>query len=26
VPNAQRALITAGGFFFNAQGLSLCAE
>jgi acetyl-CoA acetyltransferase len=24
VPNAQRALITAGGFFFNAQGLSLC--
>jgi len=26
VPNAQRALITAGGFFFNAQGLSLCTE
>jgi acetyl-CoA acetyltransferase len=26
VPDAQRALITAGGFFFNAQGLSLCAE
>jgi len=25
VPNAQRALITAGGFFFNAQGLTLCA-
>lgn len=26
VPNAQRALITAGGFFFNAQGLCLCAD
>jgi acetyl-CoA acetyltransferase len=26
VPNAQRALITAGGFFFNAQGLSLCVD
>jgi len=25
VPNAQRALITAGGFFFNAQGLALSA-
>jgi acetyl-CoA acetyltransferase len=25
VPDAQRALITAGGFFFNAQGLSLRA-
>jgi acetyl-CoA acetyltransferase len=25
VPNAERALITAGGFFFNAQGLTLCA-
>jgi acetyl-CoA acetyltransferase len=25
VPNAQRALITAGGFFFNAQGLTLTA-
>jgi acetyl-CoA acetyltransferase len=25
VANAQRALITAGGFFFNAQGLALCA-
>ncbi|OBH11760.1 acetyl-CoA acetyltransferase [Mycobacterium sp. E342] len=23
VPNARRALITAGGFFFNAQGLAL---
>jgi acetyl-CoA acetyltransferase len=26
VANAQRALITAGGFFFNAQGLTLCTE
>ena len=26
VPDAQRALITAGGFFFNAQGLSLCVD
>ncbi|MCV7235207.1 acetyl-CoA acetyltransferase [Mycobacterium branderi] len=25
VPDAQRALITAGGFFFNAQGLTLVA-
>jgi hypothetical protein len=23
VPDARRALITAGGFFFNAQGLML---
>jgi acetyl-CoA acetyltransferase len=26
VPDARRALITAGGFFFNSQGLTLHAE
>lgn len=26
VATARRALITAGGFFFNAQGLTLCTE